>query len=305
MGALKIVADVPTTSLVTFRASLLKQVDDTAGSNLSDEQSPVVFSYKSFDGSGEWLILSPSAVKDFASCQKSHKIDIVITYHTPANDSTPVQKLSLLDSMPRNQRSASESNALQRNNELDLMPRNQRSASVSNALQRNNKAESGTVWQTLVSAAEALQNQNRESQSMRDQRIESRQESSVGREDQSESILTLASIFNRANANMQFAFIHVLRWRLSDETILAEILIFFAEKSQFIASACTSDGDINGLDLSSDLGDAFVQLEHASALLEVLSFKGNESQLHIGMRKENAREIVASSFMETGLTLGE
>jgi hypothetical protein len=49
MGELEIVADVPTTSLAAFRASLLKQLDETIGaaSNLSGGTSPIVFKYKS------------------------------------------------------------------------------------------------------------------------------------------------------------------------------------------------------------------------------------------------------------------
>jgi hypothetical protein len=67
MGELEIVADVPTTSLAAFRASLLKQLDETIGaaSDLSGGTFPIVFKYKSLDGSGKWLTLSPAAVNLF------------------------------------------------------------------------------------------------------------------------------------------------------------------------------------------------------------------------------------------------
>jgi hypothetical protein len=132
------------------------------------------------------------------------------------------------------------------------------------------KAGDREIWQNVVSAAENVRSG----------------------EKQAENVAVLAQIFAQVNASMHFAVVHGLRWYLSDEAIVAQILLLFSTNSQLLIQGCTGDTDASEsgeLELSGtrwrNLEDALVHMEHSSALLELLSFKGSESPTHAGLRQ--------------------
>jgi hypothetical protein len=265
MGELEIVADVPTTSLAAFRASLLKQLEDAeAGCDLSGGSHPVVIKYKSLDGSGKWLALSSAGVKDFASCQdKSQKIAITVTRLDHHDRGPPLGQQP--DALPRGTRT----------NSLPFFP---------SASPGQEEGDDREVWGKVVRAAESMRSG----------------------ENQVESVAVLTQIFAQVNASMDFPVVHGIRWRLSDEAVLTQILQMFNTNSQLLIQAYADDADVGQADSEQrgKLENAVVCLEHSSALLELLSFKGSEAQIHAGLRKDNVRNILVSSFIDDTLQLG-
>jgi hypothetical protein len=73
------------------------------------------------------------------------------------------------------------------------------------------------IWQNVVSAAENVRSG----------------------EKQAENVAVLAQIFAQVNASMHFAVVHGLRWCLSDEAIVAQILLLFSTSSQLLIQGCT------------------------------------------------------------------
>jgi hypothetical protein len=360
LGELEIVADVPTTSLNAFRASLLKQLDH-AGCDQIGKSRPVIIKYKSLDGSGKWRTLSSAAVKDFASCQdKSQKIEISVTHadhHLHSNSLAPLGPTPGL--VPRMTRAQSlPPGAMTRPTRTISLPviepnHSPRTVSVKEG---DSETEDSRVWQQVVDAAESVRSGKK----------------------RAESVAVLTQMFAQVNASMDFPVVHGIRWRLSDEAILAQILQMFHANSQLLIQAyatdisrhekevgdhvqigvkpgsqigktgVVADADCNGLvkilgddgqggkvntyarrgeiqlydssregavggasdakeegsEKLSKLENALIQLEHCSALLELLSFKGSEAQIHVGLRKDNNKEIVASSFIDDTLGLG-
>jgi hypothetical protein len=265
VGSAKIVADVSIGSLVEFRSSLVKQLDDAgvriASADrteegirrpLTDHTTPAVsIQYREF-GTGEWLLLSSAALKDFALLQRSHRIEIAVS-------SSPHTKPTLTG------------------NRIHRMHSAPPGLSSWASAKPSSEADGKLLWERMTAAADTLRSgQNQE-----------------------ECVTILAQKFEEAKSNEDFMVVHAIRWHLSDKVILAEILRMFCTKSQVVIQVCSAAG--RGADV---LPDIFAHLEHSSTLIELLSYKGCESQIHRGLRRENSQEIVESSFMEHAMQLG-
>ena len=73
-GSKKIVAEVPINSLAAFRASVLQQLADSR-INVPEDPEP---EFRYMDAASQWFIVSPVALKDFATQQDPLEIEVAI-----------------------------------------------------------------------------------------------------------------------------------------------------------------------------------------------------------------------------------
>jgi hypothetical protein len=108
--------------------------------------------------------------------------------------------------------------------------------------------------------------------------------------DQQRCITLLAQIATQAQDNRNFPLVVAIRWRLSEQLLLTEILQCF-------------DSNV-GAYMSGGAGTVDLQLlVNASKLIRLLAYKGNENQYQFALRPENWTQIEQSPFIERALQL--
>jgi hypothetical protein len=106
---------------------------------------------------------------------------------------------------------------------------------------------------------------------------------------QAECIAKLVQILEEANNKSQFKWVVAIRWRLSDQAILAQLLNCFSSKVR----AYVTEGRRLDYGELADLG----------SLLYLVGYKGNEVQYQRALRKENFTQIEESQFIQLSMKL--